>query len=284
MHANRKPRAFTLIELLVVIAIIAILAAILFPVFAQAKAAAKTTQAISNMKQVGTGIQMYLNDFDDVLMPRRVVQVWNTPPDANGCNGAPLSELSWKQINYPYLKSVGIFSDPMNPKARYPDDTSDAVLRASWGQVIQPGTPLMARGYAYADIPFVHLKQWASNCWPQTMSAGALETPSTTLSITEHKRPWVDTGPYLNWDKNDWDPTTGTIGDWPWGGKKWDDKAMVVIFYDTHAKRRTMGGICGRDDQMNDWGYIRNQLNNWGGLGDVRWLDTFCAEMPAAVR
>lgn len=60
-----KTRAFTLIELLVVIAIIAILAAILFPVFAQAKLAAKKTQSLSNLKNLGTGSQIYLADYDD---------------------------------------------------------------------------------------------------------------------------------------------------------------------------------------------------------------------------
>jgi len=60
-------KAFTLIELLVVIAIIAILAAILFPVFAQAKVAAKKTQVLSNAKQYGTSINIYLADSDDVL-------------------------------------------------------------------------------------------------------------------------------------------------------------------------------------------------------------------------
>ena len=62
-----KSRAFTLIELLVVIAIIAILAAILFPVFAQAKAAAKRTACMSNMKQVGIGLYLYVQDADDAL-------------------------------------------------------------------------------------------------------------------------------------------------------------------------------------------------------------------------
>jgi len=64
-------RAFTLIELLVVIAIIAILAAILFPVFAQAKLAAKKTAGLSQVKQIGTAVHIYLADSDDVLMPYR---------------------------------------------------------------------------------------------------------------------------------------------------------------------------------------------------------------------
>jgi prepilin-type N-terminal cleavage/methylation domain-containing protein/prepilin-type processing-associated H-X9-DG protein len=64
-NLSKRPSAFTLIELLVVIAIIAILAAILFPVFAQAKAAAKKTVCLSQTKQIGLGTLMYANDYDD---------------------------------------------------------------------------------------------------------------------------------------------------------------------------------------------------------------------------
>ncbi len=81
-------KAFTLIELLVVIAIIAILAAILFPVFAQAKAAAKKISALSGMKQTGTGIQIYLADNDDVY-PMGYGACWWQPMDGGWAQDAP---------------------------------------------------------------------------------------------------------------------------------------------------------------------------------------------------
>jgi prepilin-type N-terminal cleavage/methylation domain-containing protein len=97
-------KAFTLIELLVVIAIIAILAAILFPVFAQAKAAAKKTQALSNAKQVLLGFNMYINDYDGVY-----------PEHALGLSTGtetPTS-LNWNGTLQPYMKNTQLINDPM---------------------------------------------------------------------------------------------------------------------------------------------------------------------------
>jgi len=98
-----RHRAFTLIELLVVIAIIAILAAILFPVFAQAKAAAKKTQDLSNQKQIVTAIMLYANDNDD--------RTCRTHHDLE--EGETIANLyTWYQPLQPYIKNGDIFRDP----------------------------------------------------------------------------------------------------------------------------------------------------------------------------
>src|SRR5260221_10716098 len=76
----RRPRGFTLIELLVVIAIIAILAAILFPVFAQARAAARKASCVSNTKQFSLGILMYAQDYDETI-PRFDNNRWDVAPN-----------------------------------------------------------------------------------------------------------------------------------------------------------------------------------------------------------
>ncbi|MDX2065737.1 MAG: prepilin-type N-terminal cleavage/methylation domain-containing protein [Fimbriimonadaceae bacterium] len=125
-------KAFTLIELLVVIAIIAILAAILFPVFAQAKAAAKKSVSISNQKQISLGILLYTGDNDD-LYPRNDDCVANSSlnPRLNlndfpangigpGCTSAPfkyrLNAFAWQKWVLPYIKNVDIFDHPMRQK------------------------------------------------------------------------------------------------------------------------------------------------------------------------
>ena len=99
-------KAFTLIELLVVIAIIAILAAILFPVVAQAKAAAKQTQNLSNLKNLGTATLIYMSDSDDFFP-----LVQREEPTSTAFFGlAP-----WQVSVQPYIKSLGIFQHPLGP-------------------------------------------------------------------------------------------------------------------------------------------------------------------------
>ena len=94
-------KAFTLIELLVVIAIIAILAAILFPVFAQAKMAAKKTTDLSNLKQIGLASQLYMGDFDDTINP---VGYWDP---------GPANFKTWYTLLFPYMKSGQMYKSPV---------------------------------------------------------------------------------------------------------------------------------------------------------------------------
>ncbi len=104
---QRRNHAFTLIELLVVIAIIAILAAILFPVFAQAKLAAKGAASISNSKQIGLAVVMYSNDYDDNAP---LCQEWGDP-DAQYCFNICFSP--WTYQSEPYMKNADILMDPL---------------------------------------------------------------------------------------------------------------------------------------------------------------------------
>jgi len=108
---NKTKRAFTLIELLVVIAIIAILAAILFPVFAQAKEAAKKTACLSNTKQFNLAAMMYMGDADDTT-----VMGWNgTAPCVLRTNGTVYRTwFPWTAAVQPYMKNLGIFLCPDN--------------------------------------------------------------------------------------------------------------------------------------------------------------------------
>ncbi len=98
--AKNKPQGFTLIELLVVIAIIAILAAILFPVFGRARENARRSSCQSNLKQIGLGMMQYTQDYDERF------------PFAREFDGGP--SFNWGQAIHPYIKSTQVFACPSN--------------------------------------------------------------------------------------------------------------------------------------------------------------------------
>src|SRR5438876_2199440 len=104
----KRIRAFTLIELLVVIAIIAILAAILFPVFAQARDKARQATCLSNQKQFGLGLMMYVQDYDETY-----------PIGLHAHNDFLRQEAVWFKMVQPYLKNTAVFRCPSASGPKY---------------------------------------------------------------------------------------------------------------------------------------------------------------------
>ncbi|MEI7575319.1 MAG: prepilin-type N-terminal cleavage/methylation domain-containing protein [Armatimonadota bacterium] len=207
-------RAFTLIELLVVIAIIAILAAILFPVFAQAKAAAKKTADLSNMNQIGKSIYMYAGDNDDHTM--------YVDHEA---------DFEWFVPLYPYVKSKDVFRTPAY-KAKPVIDPDGAT------GLITPDSDYSLNGL------FSHGES-------MTISSSPAQQISVAVRNIENFHPDYHPWPGTAWaDRTtpDWDDLTKYVGsdhsdepveDWFTGRlfrTPWNNKGSNFSFLDGHAK------------------------------------------------
>jgi pyrophosphatase PpaX len=180
-------RAFTLIELLVVIAIIAILAAILFPVFAKARDRARTTACLSNMRQLNLAITSYTEDADGLLPPSTNYAV----PDTSNCR-------IWTQSVLPYVRSTDVFTCPTARNAGYATDWS----RRGYGSI----------GYTAATA----FDPAGAEGFPQAIGVSALKEPSRTplfgdtpSGATETKYRGYVFDPY-NGEANARDPRLGT--------------------------------------------------------------------------
>jgi len=177
----RVRSAFTLIELLVVIAIIAILAAILFPVFAQARESARGASCLSNIKQLQLGMLMYIQDYDETLPPNFI---WDFP------KGGPYEESTryvFRGLIYPYVKNRGIYLCPSTHGQAY----------SQWGFVPPYGAlddtiHDVSSNYAvnfnagYGAVS----PNWNNNAptydlWPGLRALAADDSPANVLSMTE---------------------------------------------------------------------------------------------------
>ena len=180
LYQSLKARAFTLIELLVVIAIIAILAAILFPVFAQARESARMTACISNGKQIGLGLNMYLQDYDEAFPPADYGAPVTAAPFTNfawfsGAGGSVYYPPCCFDLLQPYEKSLQIHKCPSDSTG-IPTQLTLGVNGA--GQPLQPLSYALNR-YFFYDISTFTFKPAAA----YTLSS--IARPSSRIFITE---------------------------------------------------------------------------------------------------
>ncbi len=251
MKREHQPPGFTLIELLVVIAIIAILAAILFPVFAQARESARSVSCLSNMKQIGLALRMYGQDFDEKY-PN--IRIW--APDSGDLNKG----LIWKNVVQPYIKNKGVYRCPSNRYALGTpgDKASQNPNGQGEGWMFEPDA-VMPVGYSMNStvttwLPANYATDWGASSWTKTdpLSDAQLVRPADTIAVGEVA--WDDADVHIGWagtdshtpdsgngcdggDNTTTEPHKGLMGHrgtYPNG----PSKQANFIFWDGHAKNR----------------------------------------------
>jgi len=184
---------FTLIELLVVIAIIAILAAILFPVFAQAREKARQSTCLSNCKQLGLAFFQYTQDYDETFppatsesraragdprnteagMPTLVNGIYWNDGDQNGyANG---TKQMWQDLIYPYVKNAKVYKCPTNQKVSFQSR----------------GDGFYSPNYGYNTFINGYLGQLVGGSYTSPISYGALTQPADTFLTIEAPSPII---------------------------------------------------------------------------------------------
>ncbi len=227
MKINLK--GFTLIELLVVIAIIAILAAILFPVFAQAREKARQSSCLSNMKQIGTAIQLYVDDYDETFLAGS----WSARESINDSIGVTHT-VPYKL--WPYVKNAGLFCCPSCP------GRADVVKLGNYGY---PSSSYAANGAVLS-----------ANGSAVTMAT--IARPSELLFLQEHNtsgdispaKGYIFMNPYRDWQSNYTKVTC--VGVLPtWDGQNPHNGGMNVTYVDGHAKYAKAGSLTYRNFGVN---------------------------------
>jgi prepilin-type N-terminal cleavage/methylation domain-containing protein/prepilin-type processing-associated H-X9-DG protein len=224
-------KGFTLIELLVVIAIIAILAAILFPVFARAREKARQTSCLSNAKQIGLGLMMYCQDYDEKMpcgrfFPTGGVQI-------KGDDGATYTAgcYEWFHAVDPYLKNRQIFKCPSNDGAGWNGN--------------------MRRAKGYAVTPPFH-EGWS----PQGLRIAKASAPAEGLMVVETEVGCSDVGDWCAqgyWNNCQANPEENNAVRGRHNG------GQNMIYGDGHAKwmkvRQTKNRATGMDQWRVPWGW-----------------------------
>ncbi|PQV62581.1 hypothetical protein B1R32_12819 [Abditibacterium utsteinense] len=186
--SGTKKLGFTLIELLVVIAIIAILAAILFPVFGRARENARRSSCQSNLKQIGLGILQYTQDFDEKYPTLRWLN--SGSDDLDQAN-------SWRREIFPYIKSSQLFSCPSNTNNDKPAGDSEPSRMTALTAAGITNAPRFGRSYVIngstdtiGGTPLTNVG--VTNYMPASLAS--IEDSAQTVAVAEYE--WVD--PQLN--------------------------------------------------------------------------------------
>jgi prepilin-type processing-associated H-X9-DG protein/prepilin-type N-terminal cleavage/methylation domain-containing protein len=251
-----RRHAFTLIELLVIVAIIAILAAILFPVFALARNKARQSSSLSNLKQHGLAFQMYAQDYDEVLPPAYSAGTPGTTlPDNYGA-------FRWPWLTLPYVKNMALY--------RSPSDTKDLAVASCGGGCRDPQNPFY--GYLWGLFPSYGYNWWylapdyrvpqgqdpatASTTYSRAAGLGAIGVPADTVlladSIWAPKSNPTNLGmgyfivyPPFTWSGNP--PLTMTSYGYVW--PRHHNRANT-LFVDGHVKALTVDSL--KDERLWD--------------------------------
>lgn len=283
-----RNRAFTLIELLVVIAIIAILASILFPVFAQAKNAAKKTASLSNMRQVSTAAMLYMGDYDDNTPP----VYWFNPLDLS----LPTSQgfYYYPLLIRPYAKNDKIFlcpndtaddpilADPAG-KGRFDPTSSfkDYLIgaNASYGynfrylNTLSPGAVMGGRTLSnFAGISVTSINSPASTLmfaeatmkdqFAPGLSGGPLSVVKNSIGYSRVEPPFPipQVAPFA--------PSPGWVGTFPnarsqgnlWG--RFQPQSVLVMWLDGHVKYTAISSLKGQGTTEAEVNRFYNGLGN----------------------
>ena len=249
MNSCPKRNAFTLIELLVVIAIIAILAAILFPVFAQAQEKARQTACLSNLKQIGTAAIMYSQDYDEHIVPTEL-----------GGAAGDAQEYYWGDMIYPYAKNWQFLQCPSaNQKIAFKTGITTYSQQWSYNYGIND---IIAADCVSSDDPACRHIGVAGQL------QAALPTPASAILIADNLPAATDTGDgdgtvlgygrhEINWQWSKRNSTRLSVGGKSQDGYPRHSGGFVLVFADGHSK----------------WRQRKTQDNRYtGGSLDAEWL------------
>jgi prepilin-type N-terminal cleavage/methylation domain-containing protein/prepilin-type processing-associated H-X9-DG protein len=231
MKGWTRKEGFTLIELLVVIAIIAILAAILFPVFAQARESARKTSCLSNVKQLALGCRMYTTDYDG-HGPSSNGDCWGSPAPCktdDSYSNATFS-MQWQFAIFPYVKNQQVYKCPSDPR---PDDQIlVSYVHNNYGLNLGGGGKNESAVPAPAET--VELIEGGNSGWARPPDQGGIPGGAKRAFIV---------GDYTLWDR--WNRITHDDPGWNWSDKlPRHSGGSNMSYMDGHAKYHTLVTYC----------------------------------------